>query len=364
MADRYESNGVHHSYMDNFNRREDKNINRDGENEEHDENNAMSQKAGEYVKELLAEKILLEEHKHPNATKLLEEEISKTQVLGRPPPRDTKYVDIYREKPIKVTVKVLVPIREHPKFNFVGKLLGPKGNSMKRLQEETMCKMAILGRGSMKDRQREEDLRQSLDPKYAHLSDELHVEISALGPPAEAHARIAYALAEVRKYLIPDYNDNIRMEQMREMGYTPGGGREMEGGESPRRPMPGSSYPGPPAMMRTATRMPVVTSRGGHPKMKTVSILDRARLAMEDSHGCDDPYYEPEHRSSGPPSRSYSSAYDPEYETGYSYKGESSSYGASHSANWKSYKTGMPPSTGHPSEGARYRTSPYSRRSK
>ena len=39
-------------------------------------------------------------------------------------------------------------------FNFVGKLLGPKGNSMKRLQEETMTKMAILGRGSMRDKQK------------------------------------------------------------------------------------------------------------------------------------------------------------------------------------------------------------------
>lgn len=37
-------------------------------------------------------------------------------------------------------------------FNFVGKLLGPKGNSLKRLQEDTMTKMAILGRGSMRDR--------------------------------------------------------------------------------------------------------------------------------------------------------------------------------------------------------------------
>lgn len=80
-----------------------------------------------------------------------------------------------------------------------------------------MCKMAVLGRGSMKDRQKEEELRNSLDPKYGHLSDDLHVEISALGPPAEAHARVAFALAEVRKYLIPDNNDNIRQEQMREM---------------------------------------------------------------------------------------------------------------------------------------------------
>jgi hypothetical protein len=39
-------------------------------------------------------------------------------------------------------------------FNFVGKLLGPKGNSLKRLQEDTMTKMAILGRGSMRDKQK------------------------------------------------------------------------------------------------------------------------------------------------------------------------------------------------------------------
>ncbi len=43
------------------------------------------------------------------------------------------------------------------------------------------------------------------------------MEITAFAPPAEAHARVAYALTEVRKYLIPDSNDEIRQEQMREM---------------------------------------------------------------------------------------------------------------------------------------------------
>ncbi|XP_068084314.1 KH domain-containing, RNA-binding, signal transduction-associated protein 2-like [Anabrus simplex] len=102
-------------------------------------------------------------------------------------------------------------------FNFVGKLLGPKGNSLKRLQEDTMTKMAILGRGSMRDKHKEEELRCSGDPKFSHLSDDLHVEITAFAPPAEAHARIAYALAEVRRFLVPDYNDEIRQEQMWEM---------------------------------------------------------------------------------------------------------------------------------------------------
>jgi hypothetical protein len=49
----------------------------------------------------------------------------------------------------------------------------------------------------------EEELRASANPKYAHFNDDLHVEITAFAPPAEAHARIAYALAEVRKFLVP-----------------------------------------------------------------------------------------------------------------------------------------------------------------
>ncbi|CAD7012330.1 unnamed protein product [Ceratitis capitata] len=128
-----------------------------------------------------------------------------------------KMLDITRDRPVKVAVKVAVPVRDHPKFNFVGKLLGPKGNSMKRLQEETMCKMAVLGRGSMRDRKKEEELRASGDSRYSHLFEDLHVEISTFAAPAEAHARIAYALAEVRRFLVPDYHDDIRQEQMWEM---------------------------------------------------------------------------------------------------------------------------------------------------
>lgn len=42
-------------------------------------------------------------------------EIAKVQSIGKVPSKDTKYVDIYRERPMKVAVKVLVPVREHPK---------------------------------------------------------------------------------------------------------------------------------------------------------------------------------------------------------------------------------------------------------
>lgn len=73
----------------------------------------------------------------------------------------------------------------------------------------------------MKDRAREEELRNSADSKYAHLNLPLHVEVSTIAAPAEAYARMAYALAEIRRYLIPDKHDDIRQEQFRELMEDP-----------------------------------------------------------------------------------------------------------------------------------------------
>lgn len=80
-----------------------------------------------------------------------------------------------------------------------------------------MTKMAILGKGSMRNPSQEEELRTSTDPKHTHLGEDLHVEISTFASPAEAHARLALALSEIRAYLIPDSNDQIRQQQMREI---------------------------------------------------------------------------------------------------------------------------------------------------
>ncbi|CAL4064274.1 unnamed protein product, partial [Meganyctiphanes norvegica] len=151
---------------------------------------------------------------------LLRTKIERLQTSGRSllmRSEERKMADVTKDKAVKLTIRILVPVKDHPKFNFVGKLLGPKGNSLKRLQEETMTKMAILGRGSMRDKQKEEELRLTGDPKFLHLQDDLHVEVTAVAPPAEAHARLAYALTEIRRYLVPDYNDDIRQQQMREI---------------------------------------------------------------------------------------------------------------------------------------------------
>ncbi|XP_047489521.1 KH domain-containing, RNA-binding, signal transduction-associated protein 3-like, partial [Penaeus chinensis] len=177
---------------------------------------ALHQERMEYIRQLVQEKESLASNPGCDvARRLIEQELERVQSGRRS--EEKRAVEVTKEKSIKVTVKVLVPTREHPKFNFVGKLLGPKGNSLKRLQEETMTKMAILGRGSFRDKAKEEELRKNPDPKYGHLQEDLHVEVTAHAPPAEAYARIAYALTEIRRYLVPDHNDEIRQEQMREM---------------------------------------------------------------------------------------------------------------------------------------------------
>ncbi|KAG1657826.1 KH domain-containing, RNA-binding, signal transduction-associated protein 2 [Nymphon striatum] len=141
-----------------------------------------------------------------------------------------QFIDVSKPKPIKLQMKVVVPVKEHPNFNFVGKLLGPKGLSLKRLQEETMTKMAILGKGSMRDKAKESELREGGDPKYSHLNDELHVDISAYAPAPEAYARMANALEGIKKFLVPDYYDDIRSQQLQELAIMNGGEKMMRGG--------------------------------------------------------------------------------------------------------------------------------------
>ncbi|EDW56785.1 KH domain-containing, RNA-binding, signal transduction-associated protein 2 [Drosophila sechellia] len=152
----------------------------------------------------------------PLCALLIDEAVDRVYGTGRIPGKE-RFADVYQQKPMKITQKVFVPVNQFPKFNFAGKILGPKGNSLRRLQEESQCKIAIKGRSSIRDRNKEEQLRSSGDRRYAHLEKNLFLEVSTVAPPAECYARIAYALAEIRKYLIPADNDEVWHEQQREL---------------------------------------------------------------------------------------------------------------------------------------------------
>ncbi|RZC43150.1 held out wings, partial [Asbolus verrucosus] len=56
-----------------------------------------------------------------------------------------------------LTEKVYVPVKEHPDFNFVGRILGPRGMTAKQLEQETGCKIMVRGKGSMRDKKKQAD---------------------------------------------------------------------------------------------------------------------------------------------------------------------------------------------------------------
>ncbi|XP_017078857.1 KH domain-containing, RNA-binding, signal transduction-associated protein 2 isoform X2 [Drosophila eugracilis] len=339
----------------------------------------LNEKTNAYLQECLLEKKTLEKM-HIITKRLLDDEVEKILVSGRIPKPEI-YANVYSEKPIRVAQKVLFPIKEYPKFNFVGKILGPKGNTLRQLQEETMCKMVVMGRNSMRDHGKEEELRSSGNPKYAHLGRDLHVEISTVAPPAEAYHRISYALGEIRKFMIPDANDDIRLEQLREMDgkdrmykkshhYSKSYGDH--GAYSSRTPPPASSKP------------------------KVYSILEKARYVMDDpnygivkthrsrDHELYDHHGEYDRYATPPPQTSKhsthhaqydSSSYERDYRREYHPHSSSSSYAAAYPAkpsNGRSSSSYRPTTSGSGShssahyetgsrsrESVRYRSAPY-----
>lgn len=198
-----------------------------------------SSDARTYLTELMSEREKLTGH----AARLVDQEIQRMQnqtgTGNGARPVGCPLMDIHKGRSIRLQVRVQVPVKDHPNFNFVGKLLGPKGNSLKRLQEDTQTKMAILGRGSMRDKAKEEELRKQKEPKYWHLHEELHVEVSAFAPPAEAYGRMAHALSQLKPFLVPDYHDEIRQTQLRELALLKGEKKKMNGQTS------GSQSPSP-----------------------------------------------------------------------------------------------------------------------
>lgn len=70
------------------------------------------------------------------------------------------------------TAQVFIPQKDFPGYNFIGLIIGPRGNTQKRMQKETNTKIAIRGKGSVKE-------GASRDPKYDYGEDEeLHVLIT------------------------------------------------------------------------------------------------------------------------------------------------------------------------------------------
>ena len=121
----------------------------------------------------------------------------------------------------KRTRKIYIPVEQHPTYNFIGLIIGPRGKTQKEMEGKTDCKIAIRGKGSVK-----EGARGRRDGQIFEGDNEpLHVVITG-----ESQANVDAAADMVNQMLVViDDDKNVhKQQQLRELALLNGTLKEEE----------------------------------------------------------------------------------------------------------------------------------------
>ncbi|XP_051153230.1 splicing factor 1-like [Leptopilina boulardi] len=155
----------------------------------------------------------LEEERHNLIQKIL-----KLNPEFKPPPD-------YKPPIIRVHDKVMIPQEEHPDINFVGLLIGPRGNTLKSMEKETGAKIIIRGKGSVKEgkvgRKDGQPLPGEDEPLHAYITAN---NLDAVKKAVERIHEIIRQGVEV-----PEGQNDLRRNQLRELALLNGTLRENDG---------------------------------------------------------------------------------------------------------------------------------------
>lgn len=119
----------------------------------------------------------------------------------------------YKPPAQKISDKVFIPAERNPAVNFIGLLIGPRGNTLKRLEKETGCKIIIRGKGSVKEGKVGRVPGQLMPGE----DEPLHALITG---PTEKDVKIGVkVVADIVKEGIecPDAANELRRNQLREL---------------------------------------------------------------------------------------------------------------------------------------------------
>ncbi|KAJ6800194.1 uncharacterized protein M6B38_203800 [Iris pallida] len=125
-------------------------------------------------------------------------------------------------RPPKLQKKLYIPMKEYPGYNFIGLIIGPRGNTQKRMERETGAKIVIRGKGSIKEGRLQQ--KRDLKPDPAENED-LHVLVEA-----DTQEALDAAAGMVEKLLQPvdeGLNEHKR-QQLRELAALNGTIRDDE----------------------------------------------------------------------------------------------------------------------------------------
>jgi splicing factor 1 len=89
----------------------------------------------------------------------------------------------------QLQLRVPIPFKEYPDYNFIGLIIGPRGLTQKQMEKDTGCKIAIRGKGSTKE---------GKQVSAMGVDEPLHVMITAPDLPS-----LRKAESMVRKLVTP-----------------------------------------------------------------------------------------------------------------------------------------------------------------
>lgn len=115
----------------------------------------------------------------------------------------------------KRSQKIRIPVEKHPTYNFIGLIIGPRGKTQKELEAKTGCKIAIRGRGSVKEGARGRRDGQVMQGD----TDPLHVVITG---DDQASVDAAASMIEQMLIVIDDEKNVHKQQQLRELALLNG----------------------------------------------------------------------------------------------------------------------------------------------
>jgi len=129
--------------------------------------------------------------------------------------KDLNLPPLSGEERVTLTAKVPIPVDDKPDFNWVGRIIGPGGVTLKSLETKTGCKVSLRGKGSV----RESEVASGVwKPSMDSLKDPLHILITSMDETQRASIRLQRCIDEAKKILIlPDNpeDDEVKKEQQR-----------------------------------------------------------------------------------------------------------------------------------------------------
>ncbi|PPR02611.1 hypothetical protein CVT24_002182 [Panaeolus cyanescens] len=118
--------------------------------------------------------------------------------------------------------KVYIPVKEFPEINFFGLLVGPRGNSLKKMERESGAKISIRGKGSVKEGKARPD-------QYADDAEEdLHCLVIA-----DSEDKVAACVKMINRVIetaasTPEGQNDHKRNQLRELAALNGTLRDDE----------------------------------------------------------------------------------------------------------------------------------------